>query len=603
MRSARSSETGKGNPGRVLIGCDIRRFWAVPALLMLSLLAVCPVACLLIGGNRKTRQDFVLSMGENTYMVCTVLFFAFAIAAAVAVFGYLQRQSEANLIHALPVSRKRLFAVHYGTGLLMLLIPVLIAGLSMMAFGELPLMLIRWIGLSWLACWAFFSIAVFAGTVSGNLFMHIFNYLFFMFLPAMLLALLSWFAEMLLYGYSTPDVVNRILSAVTPAAALVGLPSAGRVIGYVLCSALLTVLSLAIYRRRAVENTGDSLIFSWTRLALVGLVTFLGSLMMGGLFWTVSDAAVTPRSQTALLVGMAFGFAATFLVISLIVYRGKDIFRKKNLIAGAAALLAAALFVGGLAADLPGYEKVRFDPEMMSRVSVTSADSDSFLSTSRFDASCFVRENGEDEAAGAPLWLEERTNIEAVCRMQNVLAEEGEEAAKAAAGRETDVDEEPGNHYYGSVSLEGKTKEGKLIRREYGNVSREIGTKIRPEFETIYESAEFKDMFRLSNLRYAVDQMTVNGYAKGTGNDLGAMTLSEKDRAELIAALDRDFAEQTYARYEEMEEITAEERPGETYYVIDIEMADSLDGCIGINVTSESPAAYAWLKKHFRPAP
>lgn len=599
MRSARSSEAGKGNTGGVLIGYDIRRFWVVPALLALALFAACPVACLLIGRTAKARGEFILSMGENVYVVCMVLFFAFAVAAAVGVFSYLQRRSEANLIHALPVSRRRLFAVHYGTGLAMLFVPILLAGLAMMLFGAYPLMLVRWIGLSWLTGWVFYSIAVFAGMVSGNVFMHLFNYVFFMFLPAMILGLLSWFGEMMLYGYTAPDMVNKILTVITPPAALFGVPTPARLIFYLIAAAALTLLSWGVYRRRAVENTGDSLIFSWTRLAVVGVVTFLGALVMGGLFRAVSDVSEQADSRTALFAGMAFGFAAAFLVISLIVYRGRDIFRKKNLAAGAAALIAAALLVGGLAADITGYGKERFDPAAMDRAMVLSADSDSFLASSRFEPSCFVKEGGEKERIASPLWLKAPENIEAVCHMQNVLAQAGPQSPEEPEEGEGGPEEYADVRFYGTVELEGKRKDGGTIRRLYSSMNEELWEMIRPDLETIYQSDEFKDIFRLSHLRYAVKSMDASEYAKGDGSELGNMSLDKKQQEELIAALDRDFAAQTYGQYEEMEKISMAERPGERYYIISMELADDMDSGLSMTVTRASPAAWTWLEENY----
>lgn len=603
MKSAGLSEKSKGRGFGVLAGYDIRRFWMVPALLTLFLMASCPVACLLVSGASGERgsaqREFIESMGKNEYFVCEFFIFVMAVAAAMGVFGYLQRQSEANLIHALPLSRTRLFTVHYGTGLAMLLIPVLLTGLIMMMFGY-PLPIIRWIALSCFMCWVFYSIAVFAGMVSGNLFMHLFNYVFFTFLPVLALSLAGGYGEMLLKGYTTPDLISRMMSVITPPAALYGIPHAGCLVGYGAASLGLTILALGIYLRRAVECTGDSLVFSWTRLAFVGLIAFLGALAMGGLFLAVSDLTGPGGRQTAMYFGIAFGFAASFLVISLIVYRGIGIFRKKNLMAGAAALIVTVLFVGVLSGDVIGYSRVQFAPEEFDRVSLSSSG-ESVIGHDRFDPAYYMAEKEQDEEIfSQPMIFKSRENIEAICHMQNVLAQ-AEPAGKPSAGldvnEEIDYEEE-----YGTLRLEGQKKSGGTIRREYGDIDEETWKQILPDLESIFASAEFKDMFRLSRLRYTVQKIEVSAHEKGTDRYMGDMTLSSAQREALIRALDKDLAPMTYDRCRSMERISSQESPSKDYCYISIELADPNNSLIGITVSEDSPAAWAWLEKNFRPA-
>ena len=601
MRSTASSEKSTTKGAAVLAGYDIRRFWTVPALLGLFLLASCPVACLLTSaGTTSGRREFVEMMGKNEYVVCMVFFFVMAIAAAMGIFGYLQRQSEANLIHALPVSRTKLFATHYLVGLAMLFAPVLITGLVMMVFGIQPLMLIRWIVLSWLTCWAFYSIAVFASVVSGNVFMHLFNYVFFTFLPVMALAMLSWYGEMLLNGYTTPDLINRIMTVITPPVALFGVPSAARIVGYVIVSAALSLIAWKIYNRRAVENTGDSLVFSWTRLAVVAVVSFLGALAMGGMFWAVSELASPSGMRIALFAGIAIGFAATFLVISLIVYKGRNIFRRKNLMAGGAAMVATVLFIGGLSADLTGYGKVRFDPAEMDQVSISITETEGIIGSDRFDPAYYTF--GNDESGlffNQPITLKDPENIAAVCHIQNVLADGG--SATGITGGVVSENDPNGEDFYGEFGLVGKKKSGVSIRRQYNNVNDMLWDKIRPDLEIIFQSAEFKDMFSLTHLRYGVNKIDISGYAKGTDDSLGGMNLSERQQETLLRALDQDLAGMTWSKYREMEKTSSETRPPKDYYSIGVELADEDETLLTITVTEDSPAAWAWIQKNFRP--
>lgn len=77
------------------------------------------------GATQAERMEELLKSAVSSLhlAILPVPVFVFAAASGIAVFSYLYQARSANMVHALPVSRKELFLTNYCSGLLFLLAP------------------------------------------------------------------------------------------------------------------------------------------------------------------------------------------------------------------------------------------------------------------------------------------------------------------------------------------------------------------------------------------------------------------------------------------------------------------------------------------------
>ena len=98
-------------------------------------------------------------------------------------------------------------------------------------------------------------------------------------------------------------------------------------ISYVAVLVIVSILACLIYRIRSVENTGDSLMFGWTKQVVPGLVTILGAALSG----LVSDALLGQKYgiNAAMMSGIVAGFIISFIIISVITEKSEDLYTQK----------------------------------------------------------------------------------------------------------------------------------------------------------------------------------------------------------------------------------------------------------------------------------
>lgn len=595
MKSTKSSKQTTGTYAFTSIfRYDLRRFWAVPALFLLSLLVSCPIACLLVTEPGKDRAEFLSTMIGNQYPLTTFLCCTMAMAMGIGVFEYIQKPRVANYTHSFPVRRRELFAANYITGTIMLFIPIAVTALIMIPFAVAnsggivevePAGLLVWMLMSWLLSAVIFSITVFAGMVSGTVFMHLFNSLFFCFVVVMLIAVVDQYASMMLYGYTQSEAIGKLILNSMPFVALFGTPRVPLIVTYIIIWIALSLLTACIYGRRAIENTGNSLVFTWTKSLIIGVVSFIGTCYMGVIFRELSSIEPA-RINVGLLIGMAFGFAATFLVISLIVYKGPKIFGKQNLLTAGIVILVTILFTGSLALDVTGYEKNNFKADSTTAVAArdliqgygSRLNSDAFKSNNRFDVT--------GEYGGSTIGLVDPENIDAVCRIQNTLAASG-----GVNGVRLYDGEEPL-----TISLEAKTDSGKILSRSYDDVDDRKYTLIEKDVAKVFESTELKKIYAFSNLRYGIGNIYVHRSDDNSYEKDGDVAKDKVDG--LIKAMDLDFAGMTYDQVKSAYELSQSDRPEEVYYEVTLTLEDTDETLIDTMVTKDQKNAWKWIREN-----
>lgn len=331
-----------------------------------------------------TSLDVLYNAKHVFQWVPLFLAVGFGVLVAMAVCSHLYSTRSANFTAALPPKRTALFATHYLTGLLWLVVPFLVMAAIAMAIYQVKLQdftivfqvfgpgMSMGVGLLLF----FYSFAVLCGMLTGHLlalpaFYAIFNGL----VGGVWLLLTAIFQEFY-YGYpGNVSVVPAWVEWLTPAWNLLrqyasngtGI-SPATVAVYTVVGVLMALVAGLLYLKRPMERAGDVVIWAGLRPVFRYGVALCSGLALGSFTRIVLNLGPLGLAVSAILWGVAGCFVAQmFLTKSVRVLR----YWKG---AGAVALSFAALF-GVIQLDLTGYETRVPDADDVVSVSISGLDS------------------------------------------------------------------------------------------------------------------------------------------------------------------------------------------------------------------------------------
>lgn len=302
----------------------------------------------------------------------------FGVLVAMAVCSHLYSTRSANFTAALPPKRTAMFATHYLTGLLWLVVPFLVMAAIAMAIYQVKLQdftivfqvfgpgMAMGVGLLLF----FYSFAVLCGMLTGHLlalpaFYAIFNGL----VGGVWLLLTAIFQEFY-YGYpGSVSVVPAWVAWLTPAWNLLrqytsdGISPAAVAI-YAVVGVLMALVAGLLYLKRPMERAGDVVIWAGLRPVFRYGVALCSGLALGVLTRLILDLGQLGLAVSVLLWGVAGCFVAQMLLTKSVrvlrYWKG----------AGAVALTFLVLFAV-VKLDLTGYVNRVPDPAQVESVEVT----------------------------------------------------------------------------------------------------------------------------------------------------------------------------------------------------------------------------------------
>lgn len=351
------------------------RFWPLIALYSVIWAIVLPIS-----GLNYMRSGYIGNWATNIeYLfraLATPMTIVFGVLAAMAVCSHLYTTRSCNFTAALPPKRTALFATHYLTGLLWLVVPVAVMTLmaSFLAIGCSLSGFASGLALVCMQTLFFYSFAVLCGMLTGHLLALPVFYGIFNGLVGGLWYLLTLLFREFYFGYPGSLVaVPAWVEWFTPAWQLFsyGSPDAGYGMSAVYAGVgiVFALAAWLLYVKRPMERAGDVVIWAGLRPVFRYGVALCSGLALGSLTRLVLGLDELGLAVSVMLWGVAGCFVGQmFLSKSVRVLR----YWKG---AGAIACACAALFLV-MKLDLTGYETQV--PEADEVVSVTISGLDSY---------------------------------------------------------------------------------------------------------------------------------------------------------------------------------------------------------------------------------
>ena len=351
------------------------RFWPLIALYSVIWAIVLPIS-----GLNYMRSGYIGGWATDIeYLfraLATPMTIVFGVLAAMAVCSHLYTTRSCNFTAALPPKRTALFATHYLTGLLWLVVPVAVMTLmaSFLAIGCSLSGFASGLALVCMQTLFFYSFAVLCGMLTGHLLAMPVFYGIFNGLVGGLWYLLTLLFREFYFGYPGSLVaVPAWVEWFTPAWQLFsyGSPDAryGMSAVYAGVGIVFALAAWLLYVKRPMERAGDVVIWAGLRPVFRYGVALCSGLALGSLTRLVLGLDELGLAVSVMLWGVAGCFVGQmFLSKSVRVLR----YWKG---AGAIACACAALFLV-MKLDLTGYETQV--PEADEVVSVTISGLDSY---------------------------------------------------------------------------------------------------------------------------------------------------------------------------------------------------------------------------------
>lgn len=350
------------------------RFWPLIALYSVIWAIVLPIS-----GLNYMRSGYIGGWATDIeYLfraLATPMTIVFGVLAAMAVCSHLYTTRSANFTAALPPKRTALFATHYLTGLLWLVVPVAVMTLmaSFLAIGCSLSGFASGLALVCMQTLFFYSFAVLCGMLTGHLLALPVFYGIFNGLVGGLWYLLTLLFREFYFGYPGSLVaVPAWVEWFTPAWQLFsyGSPDAGYGMSAVYAGVgiVFALAAWLLYVKRPMERAGDVVIWAGLRPVFRYGVALCSGLALGSLTRLVLGLDELGLAVSVMLWGVAGCFVGQmFLSKSVRVLR----YWKG---AGAIACACAALFLV-MKLDLTGYETQVPEADDVVSVSISGLDS------------------------------------------------------------------------------------------------------------------------------------------------------------------------------------------------------------------------------------
>ena len=565
---------------RALARADFRRFW--PLLFGYAAVWLCALP-LALWSNRRWIYDATDSAASlasvNSHLWgCTaaapIISACFAVLLAMALYAYLMNGRSVGLLHALPITRGRQFAVHFTVGVLMFTVVHLAAALISLPVqagcGAIDMRgTLEWFAVAELTGLFYFALATLCAMITGWLLAIPVVYVGVNFVFAAFYALFAFLAQAFLWGYEsvgwpawldwlTPTV--RLYQQITTGESTLipdtqfryyaqHLSASGwtTLLVYTAVAAALIAAAYFFYRARHSETAGDAIVFRWLRPVVLYVISLAGGMGLGILLWYMVSGG---GSMTVLVLCQIVTGLIVYFGVQMLLHKSFRVFTRRGWLGGA--VLAVVLTVIALV--------IRFDVLGFAGY-VPNADRIESADVSGGSNIPYVRDISDPEG------LEKLTALH-----RAVLAQgKPDDAALYQADGSTSADEG-----MLTFSVSYTMKDGGIVRRYYNQIVRR-GTPLYQAYNDFYNDpavrkASSDSRFYLAEIDPAA---IIGGWFNNYRQDTDSVELTAPQARQLYMALDRYLE----SRRAEPVDVLAPERSGansgECYFYLEFNYQDN----------------------------
>lgn len=419
------------------------------------------------------EYDFAIQLG---------LMLVIPILMSVFLFRFLQVRQSADLMHSLPIKRRKIFHYYTISGMIGLVLPIAITALVVAVIHGV-LDLDRFFQLKDILYWSIstiiinllmFMAGVFVAMMTGiSAVQGVLTYIFLLF-PAGITMLTFYNLRSLLFGFPGDYYLNRNLEKMSPltyASIMDGQTLQSKeLILYVILTILLYGLSLYFYRKRKVESASEAIAFPKLRVVFKYGVTFC-MMLAGGMYFKEVQA----NSFGWIIVGYVLGAVIGYYIAEMLLQKTWRVFgRIKGLVIYGVIIIVVMTGIKALGV----YEDYVPDEDEIKNVV--------------FAETAIIKQDLEANGyMGAPDPVSGKENIAAIRELQQQIISNKAKDLQLAE-----------NEYPDTAFFLYELKNGDKVIRQY-----EISKKAYEDYyATIYNSEEYK---RASDEIFKVDPVDV----------------------------------------------------------------------------------------------
>ena len=203
-----------------------KMYWYIPALsfVMYFFAGIFPVLSNL--KHIPELENYITESFNNLKFIYMALLIIAPVVSASIMMGYLHRESKALMLHALPMSKNRLFNSYYLSGWILCLIPVALIALLYCAIDpSTEIIQLRDISIWFISSLSmitfFYGIAVLAGSLTGTVYMNLIAVGIMMVIAPLITFIIKTYGEIFIAGfYTLPEGVLDFSVKTNPVFAL-----------------------------------------------------------------------------------------------------------------------------------------------------------------------------------------------------------------------------------------------------------------------------------------------------------------------------------------------------------------------------------------------
>ncbi len=369
--------------------------------------------------NWQGAMNNAASMLNGGNLFVKIVFIVLAVVCGVAMFAYLHSRQKVDFYHSLPISRTRLFANNFLTGVVctfstyLVMLAITVGCAYAMGCGEA----VRWdeiggaILCNLIVFLLIYALTVLTTVVCGNTIITLLLLVWVFFSPmlvrALQLCLLDKFYDTFASSWGMPE---KFASAIclSPVvkyfgldgaryndfdlanAGVVGQSAFGLLVGYLIAAAVVTALALFLFRIRRSERAGTALAFTPTKLPIKVYMCLTMGVAFGWVFGMIAG-------NFWFWPGLVIGTVLFHWIVEIIyAFDFRAIFAKPlHLLA-----ILVVLFAGMLAMqfDVTGYDTWLPDRDDLTAVDIDSVTEPQLTDPSNIDAVYRLMELGVQAA-------------------------------------------------------------------------------------------------------------------------------------------------------------------------------------------------------------